>query len=257
MIRKMITIAAAIAIPVSAITALGAAVGTGVASARALPPTSITCAESGTVLLPKPGLSNGGTLTSKASETTKVSLTGSGTGCSTKAVKPKIVTATTPCPQTGGVPNPGDPAACEASTSKTSHGVTTVTYAIARDPNYYDDAGGYAAAASSGVGSTLPLETEDNGTKVWLEFGSSSSSSTCGSNEGFTLSGNVDNSTQTAAIGTYTDNICVTSDAGPNTTGNFGVDLIDDVGGPPNNQSTITELILGGDADSSLAITIP
>jgi hypothetical protein len=253
MIRKMITIAAAIAIPVSAITALGAVVGTGVAAARGTAPTSITCAESGSVALPKPGLTNGGTLTVKATEETKVTISGTGTGCSTKASKPKIVTDTTLCPNTGGVPNPGDPAACEASTTK--RGVTT--YAIAKDPNYYDNAAGYAGSASSGVGSALPIETEDNGTKIWLEYGTSSSSSTCGSNEGFTLTGNVDNSTQTAAIGTYTDNICVTGDAGPGTTNVFATDLVDDIGGPPNHQSTITTLVLGGDADSSLAITIP
>ena len=68
MIRKMITIAAAIAIPVSAVTALGAVVGSGVASAKALPPTSITCAQTGSAVLPKPGLTNGGTLTKKATE---------------------------------------------------------------------------------------------------------------------------------------------------------------------------------------------
>jgi hypothetical protein len=67
----------------------------------------------------------------------------------------------------------------------------------------------------------------------------------------------VDNSTQTAKIGTYTDNICVTSDSGTGTTGSFGTDLVDDVGGPPNNQSTISKLILGGDTHSNLVITIP
>jgi hypothetical protein len=126
-----------------------------------------------------------------------------------------------------------------------------------KDPNYYDDAAGYASSASSGVGSALPLETSDNGTDVWLMYGTSGTSSTCGANQGFTLSGNVDNKAKTAAIGTYTDNVCVTSDAGPGTTGNFETDLLDDIGGPPNNQSTITTIVLGGDSDSSLAITIP
>jgi hypothetical protein len=238
MIRKLITIAAAIAIPVSAITALGAVVGTGVASARAEPPTSITCAESGTVALPRPGLTHDGSLTSKATETTKVTIGGTGTGCDTHASKPKIITDTTPCAGAMSPPpicTPGNP----------------------RDPNYYDDAQGYASSASSGVGSALPIETEDNGTKIWLEFGTSNSSSTCGANQGFTLTGNVDNVTQTVVLGTYTDNICVTGDTGPNTTNNFAVDLFDDIGGPPNNQSTITGLVLGGDADSSLVITIP
>jgi hypothetical protein len=238
MIRKMITIAAAIAIPVSAITALGAVVGTGVAAARGTPPTSITCAESGTAVLPKPGLTHAGSLTSKPTAETKVTISATGTGCYTRAAKLKIITDTTPCAGAMSPPaicTPGDP----------------------RKPNYYDDAEGYASSASSGVGSALPLKTEDNGTRIYLEFGTSASSSTCGSNQGFTLSGNVDNSTQTAAIGTYTDNICVTSDTGAGTTGNFGTDLVDDIGGPPNNQSTIASLVLGGDPDSSLAITIP
>jgi len=254
MIRKLITIAAAIAIPVSAVTALGAVVGGGVAGAKAEPPTSITCAESGSVTLPSPGLTNGGTLTAKASETTKGSITGSGTGCSTKAIKIAIVTATTKCPETDGVPNSGDVGACQAYTIKKGAKV----YAIAKDPNYYDDALGYVESASSGVGSALPLETEDNGTKVWLELGTSGSSSNCGgSNAGFKLTGNVDNATQSAAIGTYTDNICVTGDSGSGTTGSFGTDLGNDVSGPPSPQSTISKLILGGDVYSSLAITIP
>jgi hypothetical protein len=238
MIRKMITIAAAIAIPVSAITALGAVVGTGVAAARGGPPASITCAQTGSAVLPKPGLTHDGSLTSKPTDETKATISGTGTECSTKAVKLKIISSTTPCsdPDPAPICTPGD----------------------ARKPNYYDSAAGYASSAGD-IGSSLPIETEDNGTKVWLEYGTSTAESpggTCGAETGFNLTGNVDNSTQTAAIGTYTDNVCIDNDAGAGTSGDFYLDLLYDVGGPPNPQSTITTLDIGG-ADSSLVITIP
>jgi hypothetical protein len=244
MIRKMITIAAAIAIPVSAVTALGAVVGSGVASAKAMPPTSITCAETGSAVLSKPGLTHSGSLTNKATEETKATIGGTGTGCDAKASKLKIITTTTAC---AGAMSPAP--ICSTATAKQ----------LAKDPRFYDDAGGYASSAGD-IGASLPLETTDNGTKVWLEFGTSTSEApggTCGSNTGFNLTGNVDNVTQTAAIGTYVENVCVTSDTGTGTTGDFYLDLLYDVGGPPNPQSTITSLILGGDPDSSLQITIP
>ena len=50
--------------------------------------------------------------------------------------------------------------------------------------------------------------------------------------------------------------MCIDNDAGAGTSGDFYLDLLYDVGGPPNPQSTITTLDIGG-ADSSLVITIP
>ncbi len=82
----------------------------------------------GSVTFAAPGLSAGGAPTSAASETTKSSTTPTGTGCSGLPIATNIASATTPCPQTGGVPNAGNPSASLAS--KTSHGGTT--YAVKR-----------------------------------------------------------------------------------------------------------------------------
>jgi hypothetical protein len=216
MIRKILVVAAAIAIPVTTITAIGAVVGTGVAGARAQPPTPITCVQTGTVTFAKPGLSYDASLSKKSTAETQSTTSGTGTGCSTKANKLKIISDTTPCSQMSPTP----PTVCS-------------TGDVAKDPNYYDAATQYAS------GSTLTdlenalangIATEDNGTKVTLEYGSAAVSSTCTASLGFTLSGNVYE--HGAPISPqplqYTDNICLVGDGGANTTGSFETDLIAD-----------------------------
>jgi hypothetical protein len=245
MIRKMLMVAAATILPVTGVAAVGIVATSGVAGAKGSAPTSITCGQTGTAKFAKPGLTHAGALTNKSTETTAATLAGSGTGCDTKTIKLKITTATTPC---AGATSPAP--ICSTAPAKT----------LAKDPNYYNDAAGYASSASD-IGSSLPIEATDNGTKVWLEFGTSTSESpgtgdTCGTDTGFHLTGNLDNASQTSAIGTYTDNVCIVDDSGAGTTGDFYLDLLHDVGGAPNPQSTITGITLGG-ADSSLVITIP
>ena len=151
MIRKILMVAVATVLPVTAATA-AAVVGGGVASAAKPPPGPITCAQTGTVTFQKPGLSSGGTLTTKASVKTKSSVTPTGTGCAGTPVKVSIVSATTPCPQTGGVPNGGDPAACQASKT---NGKGVVTYAIAKKPNYYNTTGSFAGSGLTDLETAL------------------------------------------------------------------------------------------------------
>jgi hypothetical protein len=250
MIRKMITIAAAIAIPVSAVAALGAVVvAPGVAAAKG-PVQSATCYESGTVKLAKPGLTHDGTLTAKSTETTTVTIDGDGAGsssyCDAKAIKLKIKSTTTACSSYS--PPSSAPEACSGD--------------VAKDPNVYDQASSYAGSASGDIGSSLPLKVTDNGTTVYLQEGTTgtiSSGGACGSSSasdtGFALTGNVTKSKTGGTIyGTYSDNICVVGDGGTGTSNNFNDDLLYDVGGPPNPQSTISSIVLGG-ADSELTIT--
>jgi hypothetical protein len=250
MIRKMITFAAAIAIPVSAVAAFGAViVSPGVAAAKG-PVENATCYESGTVTLAKPGLTHDGTLTKKPTETTSVSLDGDGAGsssyCDAKKIALKIVSTTTACSSYS--PPSSAPEACSGD--------------VAKDPNVYDDAGGYAGSASGDIGSALPLKVTDNGTTVYLQEGTTgtiSSGGACGSNSssdsGFSLTGNVTKSKTGGTIyGTYADTICVVGDGGTGTSGNFNDDLLYDVAGSPEPQSTISSIDLGG-SDSELTIT--
>ena len=132
---------------------------------------TITCSVGGSVTFASPGLSAGGTLTNKATENTASSTTPSGTGCPTTVNNLKIAGATTACPQTGGVPTSTDPAACLASTTK--NGVTT--YAIAKDPDYYDTTGSYATSGLTNLTAALaakPIKATVDNIGVSLVFGS-------------------------------------------------------------------------------------
>ena len=55
MIRKMLVIAAAVAMPATAMAGITAVGGAGIASAKALPPQAVTCTLSGTIAFPKEG----------------------------------------------------------------------------------------------------------------------------------------------------------------------------------------------------------
>ena len=250
MIRKLVTFAAAIAIPLGAVATFGAVVvSPGVAAAKG-PVENATCYESGTVKLAKPGLTHDGTLTKATSEKTSVTINGDGAGsssyCDAKAIKLTIKSATTACSSYS--PPSSAPEACSGNVTK--------------DPNVYDDAAGYSGSATGDIGSALPLKVTDNGNTVYLQEGTTgtiSSGGACGSSSssdtGFALTGNVTKGkTGTGVEGTYTDNICVVGDGGTGTSGNFNDDLLYDVGGPPNPQSTISSIDLGG-SDSVLTIT--
>ena len=140
-------------------------------------------------------------------------------------MKVTIPSATTPCPQTGGVPNSGDPSACLAS--KTKNGVTT--YAIALKPNYYDTTGSFATSGLSDLQAALqakPLKTTVNSIAVPLAYGTAAQvlpGGVCGSDVGFHLTGNV--LYGTTPVGTYTDDVCLSGDTGTGTSGNFLTDL--------------------------------
>src|ERR1700728_3899104 len=99
MIRKILVVTAAFAIPVAALTAVTTVATSGVAFAKGGPPEAMTCAQTGSVTFAKPGLTYPGTLTKKATSEAKAVVSGAGDAapCGTKAIKLKIVSPTTAC----------------------------------------------------------------------------------------------------------------------------------------------------------------
>jgi len=104
MLRKFLVVAAAIAIPVSAIAITGGAVSGAHAIANGSGP--IKCSITSTVTFAPPGLSIAGAVSAASTSTTTASgLVVSGTGCSGSSAKISIKSASTKC--TGnGTPSP-------------------------------------------------------------------------------------------------------------------------------------------------------
>jgi hypothetical protein len=255
MIRKILVVTAALAMPVAALSATVTTVASsGVAGATTPPPVTTSCTVAGGVTFATPGLSAGGTLTSKSTVDTAATTTASGTGCTNAPSNLKIVSTTTPCPQTGGVPNSGDPSACLASTTK--NGV--VTYAIAKDPNYYDTTGSYAGSGLTDLEAALaakPIKATVDSIAADLAFGSATEvfptadggTGQCGTTDvGFDVLGNVQ--VKGADVATYEELACLSDDSGPGTTGNFLDDLL-------GSSAVIQSATIGG--DSLLTVTWP
>ena len=226
MIRKMLVLAAAVAMPAAAFAGASAVTGASIASAKALTPVAVTCSLSDSVTFAKPGLSYNGTLTNKTTESSK-SATSPGTGnpaaCPTKAIKNKIATATSSC-ATDPTPAPE----CALASAKT----------LAKDPYYYDTASSLATSGVTSIVSSLSpgVATTDNGTKVVLEVTTAGTSSilpggACGATVGFHLSGAVDLAAGGSTGLNYTLNICLTADTGTGTSGVFFSDYLAAAGG--------------------------
>ncbi len=249
MIRKILIAVAMIAMPLGTATVAGVVASPGVAGAATPPPTTITCSVSGSVDFAAPGLSAGGALTNKTAEDTDSSTSTAGTGCPTTTNALKIASTTTACPETGGVPTSTDPAACLASTTKNGK----VTYAIAKDPNYYDTTGSYATSGLTDLETALsakPIKATVDSIGVDLVFGSASEvlpGGACGASDvGFDVTGNVQ--VKSANVGTYDEVVCLSGDAGTGTSGSFLADL-------GSSTAVIASATVGG--DSSLTVVIP
>jgi len=220
MIRKMLVLAAAVAMPAAAMAGVTAVSGAGIATAKALPPVTGTCTLTGTVTFAKPGLSYNGSLTNKTVETSKTAITPSGI-CGTKAIKNKINSATSVC-----ATDPSPAPACGLASAKT----------LAKDPYFYDTASSLATAGVANIVSSLSggIPAVDNGTKVTLQVTSGGTSSVlpggaCGSTVGFHLTGAVTNGG--ANVSSYDLTICLVTDTGTGTTGAFFPDYLSAAGG--------------------------
>ncbi|HVB92910.1 MAG TPA: hypothetical protein VND67_01220 [Acidimicrobiales bacterium] len=210
MLRKMLLIAAAVAMPMGVIAA--GVVGAGPASAKAIvfsgPP--ITCAFTGQVNFAPPGLSGAGSITpNKTSTTTTSGLTYQSCTGGTGAAGPfsagglAIVTKNTKCPKIA-VP----PSTCAK-------------------PNYISDqASGLASPATlASLGKSVKkLPVTIQGFTFKIKPATTSIISCPGGESGFGISGTA-KSKPKSTYTSFTITVCLGSDFGGATTGNFVGDL--------------------------------
>ena len=243
MIRKMLVIAAAVAMPASALAAVTTIGTSGVAGAAVKVYTTTTCALSGSVTFAAPGLSHDGSLGKKATVTSVSAVTPgaivSGTGgCGATTITSKITTAATDC-NIPAVSPATNPAVCASATAK-------LHYAYSNASNLA------SAGVSSIVASLAPkgLKLNDNGNKVTgvVTLGGTNSvlpGGACNANIGFALAG----ATNVTGL-TYVLTLCLVGDTGASTTGSFFTDYLAAAGG--NTGITIASAVLGS---STLAFT--
>ncbi len=272
MIRKMLVIAAAVAMPAASIAGISAVAGSGIASAKGLPINAGTynCALTGSIAFPKPGLNHAGVVTNKLSETTMSTITPSG-ACGTKAIKSKIANLTHLCLGTIAVPSIYDPAACSDPLNAKS---------FAAGKNYaYGYAGSFLTAGASLVNNltTAGLGATLNGNKVNLHVGDTTQ--TVGTWDGVTTGAAINPKTGTGALahacpnpggptagylgydagfkftgGTSITNLsyvlvlCMPGDTGTAITGSFINDLVTDILVPPYGP-VINTAVIGGAAN--------
>jgi len=233
MIRKMLVLAAAVAMPAAAMAGASAVTGAGIASAKALPPVATTCTLTGSVTFAAPGLALNGALGKKATVSSSSALTASGTGCGagtsgSTAVKSKIVSTATDCLT---APAPA-PAGCALATSKVHY--------------LYDTTGSLATSGVPGIVASLSkgIKLADNGNKVTGTVTLAGTAAVVGGacgydtsaitptfplgtpNIGFSISGN----TNVTGL-TYSVVLCITGDTGTSTTNHFSVDYLAAAGG--------------------------
>ena len=236
MIRKMLVIAAAVAMPAAALAAVTTVSASGVAGA-AKTYTSTSCNLTGSVTFAAPGLSYGGSLGKKSTVTSVSSVTPgailSGTGgCGATTITSKITTAATDC-NVAPIPPATLPPVCASATTK-------LHYA-------YSNASNLATAGVSSIVASLGpkgIKLNDNGNKVTgavttLGTNSILPGGACGSDIGFSLAGN----TNVAGL-TYTLNLCLVGDTGTGTSGGVFTDYQAAAGG--NTAITIASATLSG-----------
>jgi hypothetical protein len=211
MIRKMLVIAAAVAMPASAL-AVGA-IGGGVANAaKGPPPTPIVCAAHGTITFASGGIStNGNVTTAKTSDTTTSATTFDGPSCGTGG-------------STDGKTITSKNSKCTGTNTGTPSTVTIP--GCAKKSYYYGTAASYISTGASTLGKALKKVTLNvNG----ISFAGKTKTATavsggaCGSEGGFQLNGSVKASGQ--SYKTYSLLVCIGNDTGPGTTNAFASDV--------------------------------
>jgi hypothetical protein len=252
MIRKMLVIAAAVAMPISAIAAVTTA---GVAGAAAKPaPQTGAFPITGAVTFAAPGLSAAGSITSKTVEDSSSSITPSGFG-GTKAIKSKIPSNTTPCWSTlpvynktspvGGTLASGAASACDVGGASAAGDPTIVATDVKtaiKDQYSYDSAASFAGSGTTAIVAALnakPIKLSNNGNSSVLTVTDANSvlpGGDCGAGVvGFEING----TTTFTGASNVTIRICLTDDTGPSTTDNFFTDLL-------GTTATIATATIGG-----------
>jgi hypothetical protein len=241
MIRKMLVIAAAVAMPV---TAIAAVTTSGVAGAAKPAPVAGVVPITGTVTFAAPGLSAGGAITNKTVESAVSLITptaGGIAGLTPKSIKSKIPSATTPCWSTlpvysktapvGGVLASGAPQTCDfggGAASSDSPVVAADVKTAIKDQNYYDTSASFATSGTSSIVAALnakPIKLSDNGNNSALTVTGANSvlpGGACGGNVGFQIDGTL----TLVGIGHASVLVCLTTDTGSNVTGDFFTDIL-------------------------------
>ena len=222
MIRKMLVIAAAVAMPASALAA--GAIGSGVAGAavKPLPPTPINCAASGTITFAGAGLSVGGNTTTATTSAT----TTTATTFSNDVTNPSVSNCTT------GGSSPGNTITSKnskCSGNGTGSPKTVLIPGCVKTPKtyYYGTAASYAATGAKTLGKALKNVTlVVNGTTFTgtTKKTAQITGGACGTEAGFLLSGVV---TTTPSLG-YKDFsmlVCIGTDHGTDVSGSFLTDM--------------------------------
>jgi hypothetical protein len=243
MIRRMLVIAAAIAIPVSSLTALGAVVDSGVAGAKAPVITTISCALSGNIQFAAApvggsglgGLSVNGNFGAAAKTDTDVTtINSTGTGCQATPKVQDITNKATKCavavtPATATIDSL--PASAPFTTPPgCTNAAVPPKYKL--KGYYYGLAWDYATGASSSLATALKkgIDVTDNGVPVVLLVTPTSVSTVlpgaaCGSDAGFQVSGNIKKEASGPGEPNYTFLVCLAGDSGPGTSNNFVADV--------------------------------
>jgi hypothetical protein len=203
MIRKMLLIAAAIAIPLG-----GTAVVTGVAAASAPPPfTPITChVGTSTTTFAGNGLSENGTFTTASTS----------------------VTTTTAATMTCGAAGPGSLPAQIITTANTACTGAGAPSPVCTGPTGFVESqvSGFSSSSTTLWMDIPKIKFKIGSPSVTYKSKSSSSSATiCGGTEpGFNIKGKL--TAPASAVNQPTKlTACLSGDTGPNTTGNFAADL--------------------------------
>jgi len=251
MIRKLLVVAAAVAMPASALAAVTAVGSSGIAGAAVKTYTTMSCAITGSVTFAKPGLSYDGSLSAASVSKAKSSATATGAACGkvsatdpTGTVNTTKNTITSPSTDCNVPPTPPatNPPVC-------AHETVTKHYA-------YDTASSLASAGVSSIVTSLGptgIKLIDNKNAVVGDVTESGTSSvlpdtSCGANVGFELQGN----TNITGL-TYDLLLCIVGDTGTTgpdtsgTTGSFYTDYLDASGG--DTLITIATGIFGGSSE--------
>ena len=212
MIRKLLLIGAAAAIPLGGL-AVGA-IGGGVAGAGA----PVTCTMSSTVTFAPPGLDYAGYATAnKTSSTTTSTGTLAGGGCTGSVPALSIASKNGKCVKD---PHPPTPACTK-----------TLKY-------YYGSVGGFASTGASSILKTLKaFHFTINSVAYVGKATSSKSSSTCPGEVGFTVGGTL----KTGGYTHFSLNACLGTDTGNNLASggaSFSIDLGDASAGGPDQIQT-------------------
>ena len=207
MIRKLLVVAAAAAIPMSAVAVGAIGSGSAFAGGTANPSPPIQCSVSGTVTFAPPGISHNGVVgTSKTTTTNTSAINFTGAACGPNATNsggstpPRAITSkATKCPGTTACPK-GSYLSDTASSYVTS-GASNLQKALKKGTFTID-----------GIG--FPFKTSS---------AAAVNGGACGSEAGFQISGSVKN--KAYAYTSYSLLVCLGGDTGTGTTGAFLNDI--------------------------------